>query len=361
MGEQGWAARWALASEWLLAALLFCGPRGGSGFELKCYQGTGETQPSFQSLGARAMVFPNEHWNEGWLNTYLALHPELKTYDAFGFETGYSIGFNFDAGQPPDEERFKALVVDGTNIPESSVKVVSYRQTMTWRMRLPSGRFDHDGRHVPAGPGASKYAGVTGPRSVTCSNLDEDNNRKICNSDPCACNLQAGTWACAGAAGCAGHAVMRSMVTSLAAVESDNTEEDIRAYNDWIATATADLTVADSRFPAEAGSTYPCLDQDGTTDCYPSVEANLTLTYNGDKSVLNEGYPGSLFRQNLMQTFNQSISIIDPNAGMRSIDTSVCVTPPAPHSRASSETFPRCRRVAECRHSVARILLSAGT
>ncbi len=360
MGEQGSGARWALAGGWLLPPLLLllCGPRGGSGFELKCFQGQGETQPAGRSLGGRAMTFPNQYWNQAWLDSYLAMHPELKTYDAFGFETGYSIGFDFDAGQPPDEERFKELVVDGTDVPASSVTIVSYRQTMTWRMTLPSGKFTLDGSHEPDGPGASRYAGVTGPRSVTCSNLDEESNRRICNSDPCACVLQEGAWVCAGAPGCAGHAILRSMVTSLAPIETDNTLDDIAAHNDWIATATADLTVADSRFPAEVLPAYPCLNDD-TTDCYPSVAANLSLTYNGDKFALTEGYAGSLFRQSLVRAFNRSISTIDPAATMASVNTRMCVTPPA-RLTGRPRLSPRCR-VAACRHSLTRLWLSTGT
>ena len=271
------------------------------------------------------MTFPNQYWNQEFLDAYLALHPELKTYDAFGFETGYSLSFDFDGGQPPDEERFRALVVDGTNIPESAVTILSYKQTMTWRMRLPSGKLDYVGGDVPAGPVAEKYANVAGPRSVTCSNLDEVDNRQRCNSDPCDCTLQFGavnTWVCSGAPGCAGHAILRYMVTSLSPTDSDNTVEDIRAYNDWLATATADMTVAESRFPAAATSDYPC---NNGVQCYPSVEANVSLTYTGDMFHVTEGFGCTLFRQNLQRAFNLSLSAIDPGAAMYPVSASVCV------------------------------------
>jgi hypothetical protein len=312
---------------WLLAGagLLLAG--GGGGFELKCFQGTGEIQPASVNQGTRAMTFPNQYWTQAWLDQYLSL-PEndgLKTYDQFGFETGYSIGYDFARNQPPDEERFRALVVDGTSIPQDAVTIISYRQTMTWRMRLPSGNYDYLDDHVPSGADASRYANVVGPRGVSCDNLDDADDRLRCNSSPCQCNLQGGVWVCGGASGCAGHAVLRYMVTPLGPIESDNTAEDIKAYNDWLASATADMTVANTRFPIQANPEYPCQNID-LSDCYPAVEANVSVTYNGDKYPVTEGYAGTLFHQNWAEAFNLSIAAIDPTATMYPKHVSTCVS-----------------------------------
>ena len=312
---------------WLLAGagLLLAG--GGGGFELKCFQGTGEIQPASVNQGTRAMTFPNQYWTQAWLDQYLSL-PEndgLKTYDQFGFETGYSIGYDFARNQPPDEERFRALVVDGSSIPQDAVTIISYRQTMTWRMRLPSGNYDYLDDHVPSGADASRYANVVGPRGVSCDNLDDADDRLRCNSSPCQCNLQGGVWVCGGASGCAGHAVLRYMVTPLRPIESDNTAEDIKAYNDWLASATADMTVANTRFPIQANPEYPCQNID-LSDCYPAVEANVSVTYNGDKYPVTEGYAGTLFHQNWAEAFNLSIAAIDPTATMYPKHVSTCVS-----------------------------------
>ena len=224
-------------------------PQPGGTFELKCYQGAGEIQPAHESVNSRAMPFPNQYWTQSWLDTYLALHDELKVLDQFGLPisgaAGWAIGsqlgsplqwigFDFAAGQPPDKERFRELVVDGTEIPPSAVTVSSYRQSMTWRMRLPSGNFDNIQGHVPLGPTTAKYANVIGKTSVSCSSTGE---RDTCDSAPCNCRLIGGVWECAGANGCAGHSVLRYMVTPLKPIESENTVEEIAAYNHWLSTA----------------------------------------------------------------------------------------------------------------------------
>jgi hypothetical protein len=133
---------------WLFTTLLLGGADLGGGFQLQCYTGRGAQQPAFRSDGSQAMVFPNSPWTQSWLDDYLAVHPELKTFDVFGFETGYSVGadrdgdgdgdgFDFGGGEPPDDKLFRELVITDTGIPPTSVRILSRQQTVLWKLRLP--------------------------------------------------------------------------------------------------------------------------------------------------------------------------------------------------------------------------------
>ena len=321
-------------------------------FELECFHGAGSTQPAGSSTGSRAMTFPNELWTEEWLEAYQEAHPELHVLDEFGFFTGYALSFDIDAGQPPDEATFAALVVSGTNIPPSDVSIISYRQTLTWRMRLPGVVED--------------YANVAGEKSVSCTETVD--RRAICDSTPCNCDnrvagvgitpRETGYWDCSGEPACAAHSVVRWLATPLHQVDSFNTQEDIDSHNDFLRRAVTSLTVAPSpeairipgRFTCEEDENGDCSARAAagipTRDCRPgplrdcaeAVEANLTLTFDGDKynALLDEyfgGDAGTMFGGvpgNMISSLNYSFVMTDPRASMAAETVHIYLDQPNP-------------------------------
>ncbi len=254
------------------AALLGCAVVPLRAFELKCFQGQGlivdlddgtwkDVQPAGgaedgpvgsgeASTGDRAMTFPNDQWTQDWLNAFLSVHPELETKDQFGFPTGLyadldeagnptgkAIAFDFAAGQPPDEARFAELIVSGTGIPASGVNVLSYRQSVTWRLRLPGV--------------AADYASVVGSVRTSCTDSWE-----LCDSSPCACELRQEDpgahplarllppgdgqtpdkfWDCSATQSCPSHVAPRLMAPTIVAEPDGSTnEEDIARYNAFL-------------------------------------------------------------------------------------------------------------------------------
>ena len=62
----------------------------------------------------KPMVVSEFASNQELFEAYQEAHPELHVLDEFGFFTGYALSFDIDAGQPPDEATFAALVVSGS-------------------------------------------------------------------------------------------------------------------------------------------------------------------------------------------------------------------------------------------------------
>ena len=114
------------------------------------------------------------------------------------------------------------------------------------------------------------------------------------------------------------------MVTPLKPIESENTVEEIAAYNQWLSTATAEMSVRATGYPIKKEPEYPCANAD-MSDCYPAVEANLTVTYDGDKFPKTEGYEGTLFLASVKESFNFSVAVMDAAATMYPLQVTTCV------------------------------------
>ena len=315
-------------------------------FELRCFQGTGEEQPAGgsslgvdadrppppgsgePSTGERAMTFPNDaierpepwaqqhQWTQVWLDGFLSAHPELETKDPLTLSgTGeyadldkanpnhfqslvhpdLQIEFDFDAGQPPDEERFKELIVSGTGMPASAVTVESYRQRVSFRLRLPGTTAEYAtvvGK-VAGGTSCTPGEDLCDSAPCDCKNLDPDRvlDDRSClteasatvpaclstdhdwepplsavwvavdpftcgdtpeeqDADACNCRSQAAqdgaicqpvpVWDCSGAPGCAAHTALR-LLKAPPDPQSLTREADTMRYNTFMNVRTNDF------------------------------------------------------------------------------------------------------------------------
>jgi hypothetical protein len=171
----------------LLLLLLQSSPRPCAG--LKCFAGRGRSLPAFLSEAPHAKVFDAElstpggswgpmaaaaaaggggggggrspAWSQGWLDSFLAAHPELRKVDpATGlplFPAQYAVGpdttgddlgdgvGDVAAGQPPEQALLTELIVTDTGLAPGAVRVLSYVQRVSWQLRLPGPYTDYSG------------------------------------------------------------------------------------------------------------------------------------------------------------------------------------------------------------------------